>query len=145
MGAWLIVPLLATPLVDQGVKQVLRRWLGARSVRMGPLVSLRMASARVWLTRLDRPSGVLPMWIVWLAAAAALAMLSRVIPASGLFVGLLLGGSLSHALEMSWRGSVSDYICSRWWPAFNLADVAITAGALGFLTQAAFAFERVFA
>ncbi len=31
------------------------------------------------------------------------------------------------------RGSVSDYVCLRFWPAFNLADVAITVGAIGLL------------
>jgi lipoprotein signal peptidase len=47
------------------------------------------------------------------------------------FVGLLLGGSLSNAMEGSLRGSVTDYVCLRFWPAFNLADVALTAGAVG--------------
>jgi lipoprotein signal peptidase len=31
------------------------------------------------------------------------------------------------------RGGVSDYVCLRVWPAFNLADVAITVGAIGVL------------
>ena len=76
------------------------------------------------------------MWMLWVLGASALAILAGVIPSSELFVGLLLGGSLSHALETSSRGSVSDYICSRWWPAFNLADVGITIGAVGVMTQA---------
>lgn len=62
------------------------------------------------------------------------------IPSCGLFAGLLLGGSLSHLIESAVRGSICDYIRLRFWPAFNLADVAITAGALGL---AGTAFEAV--
>jgi lipoprotein signal peptidase len=47
------------------------------------------------------------------------------------FVGLLLGGSLSHAVESSLRGSIADYVCFRFWPAFNLADLALAVGAIG--------------
>jgi lipoprotein signal peptidase len=50
-----------------------------------------------------------------------------------IFVGLLLGGSLSHAVETSLRDAVSDYVCLRFWPAFNLADLALAAGAIGAL------------
>ena len=52
-----------------------------------------------------------------------------------MFVGLLLGGSLSNALESSLRGTVSDYVCLRFWPAFNLADLALAAGAIGILAE----------
>jgi lipoprotein signal peptidase len=57
------------------------------------------------------------------------------LPSSAAFVGLLLGGSLSHAVESSLRGSITDYICLRFWPAFNLADLALTAGALGIIAE----------
>jgi lipoprotein signal peptidase len=67
-------------------------------------------------------------------SACALVVASAWIPASGVFVGLLLGGSLSNALEGS-LGSVTDYVCVRFWPAFNLADVALTVGAMGIATQ----------
>jgi lipoprotein signal peptidase len=50
-----------------------------------------------------------------------------------IFVGLLLGASLSHALETSVRGSVTDYICVRAGFVFNLADLALAAGALGLM------------
>ena len=38
---------------------------------------------------------------------------------------------MSHALETSLRGCIIDYVRLRFWPAFNLADVAITVGAAG--------------
>ena len=42
-----------------------------------------------------------------------------------------MGGSLSHGIESSSRGWICDYVCLRFWPAFNIADVAITVGACG--------------
>jgi lipoprotein signal peptidase len=47
----------------------------------------------------------------------------------------VLGASLSHAVETSVRGNVTDYICLRVWPAFNLADLALAAGALGLIGE----------
>ena len=44
-----------------------------------------------------------------------------------------LAGSLSNLLEHVTRGAITDYVCLRRWPAFNLADVALTAGALSLL------------
>lgn len=71
------------------------------------------------------------MWALWLLAAGAVTLLCALAPSCGWFAGLLLGGSLSHGLESSVRGGVSDYVCLRFWPAFNLADVAIGVGAIG--------------
>ncbi len=138
MRAW-AVPLVVIPLIDQGVKLLLRRRLGARSVTIGPLASVRLVDARVWLARGGGQPTVARIWLVWALAASALAVTAIVIPASGVFVGCLLGGSLSHAAETTSRGTVCDYICPRWWPAFNLADVAITSGALGVLTHVSIA------
>jgi lipoprotein signal peptidase len=133
------IPLLLMPIIDQGVKHLLRRRLGSRSVPLGPLVTLRIVSARVWLTRGAGHPALPMMWLLWVLAACALAILAAVLPSTRLFVALLVGGSLSHAVETSWRGSVTDYICSRWWPAFNLADVAMTIGALGVVLHASIA------
>ena len=44
---------------------------------------------------------------------------------------------------MSWKtlceARVSDYVCLRFWPAFNLADLALAAGAIGTLILLLFA------
>ena len=74
-------------------------------------------------------------WSVWCFASAILAGLSGFFLMSGWFVGALLGGSLSHVMETSLRGYVIDYVQLRFWPAFNLADVAIAVGAAGVLVQ----------
>src|SRR5688500_18391694 len=110
---------------DQGIKLLLRRRPGPRALPLGPFGSLRIVSGRLWLRRLGRQPSHEVVWRLWVVAAVRFVLVSAAIPSSTIFVGLLLGGSLSHAVETSLRGAVSDYVCLRFWPAFNLADVAL--------------------
>ena len=127
----LLVTAVLVLLVDQTVKLLLRRWLGSKELSFEPLGRVRLVDARIWLARtIGRPRTEV-MWLVWVTAAIGLVLAVRFIPASAPFAGLVLGGSLSHLVETSLRGTVSDYICARFWPAFNLADAAIVAGATG--------------
>jgi signal peptidase II len=48
-----------------------------------------------------------------------------------LSVGLLAGGALGNLADRVRADAVTDFIDFPLWPAFNLADVAITLGALG--------------
>ena len=43
-------------------------------------------------------------------------------------VGLLAGGALGNLVDRLAAGEVTDYIHIGSWPAFNLADIAITVG-----------------
>ncbi len=138
----LAVALLLVPLIDQGVKSALRRRLGANAVSLGPLGHLRVVTAGLWLARVARRPSPAATWTLWTIAAAALVVASAWLPSSRLFVGLLLGGSLSNALESSIRGRVTDYVCLRFWPAFNLADVALTTGGIGVAATLAIAVQR---
>ena len=45
-------------------------------------------------------------------------------------VGLLSGGALGNLADRVRDGAVTDFLDPPLWPAFNLADVAITAGVL---------------
>jgi signal peptidase II len=54
-----------------------------------------------------------------------------------LAIGLVVGGAVGNLLDRVLRGgdellggAVVDFIDLQWWPVFNLADVAITCGAL---------------
>jgi signal peptidase II len=47
--------------------------------------------------------------------------------------GLLLGGALGNIVDRARDGAVTDWIKLPLWPAFNLADVAITVGVLALL------------
>jgi signal peptidase II len=58
-------------------------------------------------------------------------------------LALILGGALGNALDRVLRGHVIDFIdvyYQQWhWPAFNLADSAITLGALLLIARTLFA------
>ena len=129
--------LVLVPVLDQGLKLLILRGLGPASVPLGPFGKLQVVRSRIWLTHLGARPNLATVWIAWFFAAASLAILSSWFPSCGWFAGLLLGGSLSHALETSLRGCIIDYVNLRVWPAFNLADAAITVGALGILVRMA--------
>ena len=82
-----------------------QRWL---FLGLGSLVSIGLI---VWLRRLEPGDK-------WLAAALA----------------LILGGAVGNLIDRAWLGQVIDFIqlyYDRWyWPAFNVADSAITVGAV---------------
>jgi signal peptidase II len=47
--------------------------------------------------------------------------------------GLLLGGAAGNLIDRIRDGAVTDFVDVSWWPAFNVADVAITFGVLTLL------------
>ena len=52
--------------------------------------------------------------------------------AAAIALGLVIGGALGNAVDRLARGAVVDFLDFHWgelhWPAFNLADSAITIG-----------------
>lgn len=82
-----------------------QRWF---FLSLGSAVSVGLT---IWLTRLKPGER-------WLAAALA----------------LILGGAVGNLIDRLWLGQVIDFIqlyYDRWyWPAFNIADSAITLGAV---------------
>lgn len=71
--------------------------------------------------------------IVWMGRSAPSG------PAA-LAMGLLVGGALGNLTDRAFRsgegflgGAVVDFVDLRWWPVFNVADVAVTVGALALL------------
>lgn len=126
----LITGLLLIPLLDQALKFFVLR-LGSRSVPLGRMGRLQVVQAQIWIARTPRSLNLVVLWTLWIIAAYALAGVTSFFPSCGWFAGVLLGGSLSHVIEDSLRGWICDYVCLRFWPAFNIADVAITVGACG--------------
>jgi lipoprotein signal peptidase len=129
--------LIFVPLLDLSVKWLVLRRLAGRAVSLGALGKIEIVRTRVWLARFTRPLAPVVWWSAWTLAAGALLTATRLAPACGWAAGLLLGGSLSHLIESTARGWICDYCCLRFWPAFNLADVAICAGALGLVAELA--------
>ncbi|MFZ5659476.1 MAG: signal peptidase II [Pseudomonadota bacterium] len=75
--------------------------------------------------------------IAALAAAVITAILRRLRPGAGwvaVALGLILGGAIGNLIDRIYLGYVIDFADVYWrthhWPAFNLADSAITIGAV---------------
>jgi signal peptidase II len=51
-------------------------------------------------------------------------------PAAQAGVGAAMGGATSNLYDRLRCGTVIDFVDVGWWPVFNLADVAITLGAM---------------
>lgn len=69
------------------------------------------------------------LWLLW-----ELSRLPRSERLQGLAYALVLGGAIGNALDRVLQGSVTDFVLVHWFdrayfPAFNLADAAITMGA----------------
>jgi signal peptidase II len=54
-------------------------------------------------------------------------------PLLWLATGMMLGGAIGNLIDRVRFGAVTDFIDLPWWPAFNLADTAITLGVLTLL------------
>jgi len=71
--------------------------------------------------------------LVWFAALISAIILYR---SGGWFqsqaalfgLGLAFGGAAGNLLDILRRRCIVDFIDLRWWPVFNLADVAIVGG-----------------
>jgi signal peptidase II len=76
-----------------------------------------------------------------LVVLIALALLALVLyfarhharPLIWLPVGLLMGGALGNIVDRIRDGAVTDFLKISLWPAFNVADVAITVGVIALL------------
>ncbi len=68
----------------------------------------------------------------WIGVAALLlftvARWKRFVVFERVALALVLGGALGNAIDRLLRGHVIDFIYVHYWPVFNVADVAITAG-----------------
>lgn len=76
--------------------------------------------------------GVVVLACTLVALAALVLYFFRHPARRGLWIptGLLLGGAIGNLVDRLMHGSVTDFIKLPHWPAFNIADVAITVGVL---------------
>ncbi len=89
--------------------------------------------------------GVLPPWLLGgIALAVTLALVvwlrraeTRLLAAT---IGLVIGGAVGNVIDRFRFGAVADFLDLHWgdyhWPAFNLADAAITVGVVILLLDA---------
>jgi signal peptidase II len=85
-------------------------------------------------------AGSLVLVLAALAFAGLLAMFLAASDRRGLWlpIGLLAGGAIGNLIDRIHEGAVTDFIDLGPWPAFNLADVEITAGVIILVLMYAF-------
>jgi signal peptidase II len=129
-------------ILDQAVK-----WLALR--RLPPGVPVTVIDGVFSLTLVMNPGlafgmlGSVPggwRWVVALLSIAALAVLatlaSRLLPEGGVVaaiaIGMIFGGAAGNLIDRGRFGAVVDFLDFYWrgwhWPAFNVADSAISVG-----------------
>jgi signal peptidase II len=80
-------------------------------------------------------AGALLVVLTGVALVALLVFFARSPHRPGLWLptGLLLGGALGNLLDRARAGEVTDFLKLTFWPAFNVADIAITVGVLALI------------
>lgn len=131
---WFFGAALATLVLDQTSKSLVRAWL--------PLgLSVPVVPNAFHITHTQNPGaafGLFPnatmlLIVIALSISAILLWLgrqgfdSKQVAAAA---GMMLGGALGNLVDRIRFGAVTDFIDLRVWPIFNIADAALTMGAL---------------
>jgi signal peptidase II len=132
-GAWARagVVLVAVLVADQVVKKLITGSLERGEVRdlvwFVDLVNTR--NSGVAFGQLQN-GGVIVSVVIALALTALLVFFARNAqrPLVWLPIGMLLGGALGNIVDRVREGAVIDFLKVPHWPAFNVADAAITLG-----------------
>jgi signal peptidase II len=124
---------VATVALDQAVEAAVRARIapGAR-IDVFPGVHLVRAANPGVAFGLFAGGGVLLILVGAVALAALLAFFvsNARRPWAWLPTGLLIGGAAGNLIDRLRDGAVTDYVQLPHWPAFNVADVAITFGVI---------------
>ena len=133
-GRSMLLPLIASCVVagDQAVKYLVRTRLP-----LGEPVPF--IGDFMWLTRVENTGGAFSIlagqrWLFMLApslvviAILAIWALVRLEPVQAVALGLLGGGAAGNLFDRVAYGRVTDFLDVRWWPVFNVADIAVVSG-----------------
>jgi signal peptidase II len=124
-------------LLDQISKPLMRDWLSAGDIELTSFLTLVKAWNRgvgFSLLTMTLPSGPYILSALALAIAAGMTVwLFRVVRAvPALALGLIIGGALGNVVDRLRLGAVFDFVDVHLggyhWPAFNLADSALSIG-----------------
>jgi signal peptidase II len=126
-----LAALAAVILLDQWTKRMVASHLANRGISLGHVLQLKYIQNK---RSIYTHSGVrVTLVLIWLIALASAIMLHRSDvrfqnSISMLGLGAALGGAAGNLADIIRHGGVTDFIDFGWWPAFNVADVAILAG-----------------
>lgn len=125
---------LAVVAIDQLVKVIVRA-----TINPGDVVEILPGIALVHTTNtgiafslFSGSTGVIAVLTLVAIAVIAIVLVAyagqhRLVPVGG---GLLLGGSIGNLIDRVSRDGVTDFISLGPWPPFNVADIAVTCGAI---------------
>ena len=134
-GAWARAALVMVAVIalDQGTKALVRANV-AIGDRDGVFPGVEIVHVRNEGVAFSRFSGGGTVVAV-IVGAALVALVAYFVthldkPLVWLPTGMLLGGALGNVIDRLRDGAVTDFIKLPGWPAFNVADIAITFGVL---------------
>jgi signal peptidase II len=134
-GAWARAALVMAAVIalDQGTKALVRSGV-AIGDRDGVFPGVEIVHVRNEGVAFSRFSGGGTV-VAIIVGAALLALVAYFVthldkPLVWLPTGMLLGGALGNVIDRLRDGAVTDFIKLPGWPAFNVADIAITFGVL---------------
>ncbi len=125
-------------LLDQWSKRLVQVHMQGRCISWGPILRFRRVPHLKDIY--SRDSARVVLVLVWFTALVSALILHRSgawfqSRAALLGLGLALGGAAGNLLDILRRRYILDFIDLRWWPVFNLADVAIISGLVVALWQ----------
>ena len=126
-AAVLVAMLAADQIVKALVTDALVR--GEQRDLLGPVKLVNTRNTGVAFGQLQ-DGGIIVSLVIALALAALLVYFARhaSTPLIWLPTGMLLGGALGNIVDRVREGAVIDFLKLPHWPAFNVADAAITVG-----------------
>jgi signal peptidase II len=134
-GAWARAALVMAAVIalDQGTKALVRSGV-AIGDRDGVFPGVEIVHVRNEGVAFSRFSGGGTV-VAIIVGAALLALVAYFVthldkPLVWLPTGMLLGGALGNVIDRIRDGAVTDFMKLPGWPAFNVADIAITFGVL---------------
>jgi signal peptidase II len=126
----------ATVAVDQAVKALVRSSID-RTDEIDLILGIKLVNVRNRGIAFGMFSGGGVLLVIFAVAALAALLVffvrHRDRPLVWLPTGLLIGGAAGNLIDRMREGAVTDFIDLPLWPAFNVADVAITFGVLTLL------------
>ena len=127
---------LATVAADQAVKALVRTTI-ERGEEVELLLGIQLVNVRNRGIAFGLFAGGGAVLVIFAVAALAALLvffathLQR--PLVWLPTGLLIGGAAGNLIDRAREGAVTDFVDLPLWPAFNVADAAITVGVLALL------------
>ena len=140
-SAWVRMVTVAVAVValDQLTKVVVRGAMG-RGEQIDVLLGFQIVNVRNSgiAFGLLANGGALLVIVTAITLGVLLAWFATQSARPGLWVaiGVLVGGALGNLLDRLRHGEVTDFLDPPLWPAFNVADIAITVGVIGLIAIA---------